>query len=264
MSTRSPSGTSSPGHGVDRLQHRRALPGQGRFLDLQRRGDEQPAVRRDLVARLERDDVTRARAPRPARRRARRPRRACAWIRSIFWSAATLSAAFPSWFRPRTAFSTVMPMITRPVENSCRATMLTSAAPRSTSCIRSRYWRRNACQPGSFSASASLFGPCSARRPLDLGRVEPRHRVDPELGARLVRRHAVPGDLRVPYVDGGGAHSASTPVIGPIITGTAGARLAPTAAPLREAAKSRRRTLPARAPSLPRGPTGSRHRLRGG
>ena len=176
-------------------------------------------------------------------------RRAWAWMRSIFWSAATLSAALPSWFRPSTAFSTVMPMITRPVENSCRAMMLMSAAPRSTSCIRSRYWRRNACHPGSFSASASLFGPCSARRPSTSAASSPDNAVDPELGARLVRRHAVPGDLRVPYVDGGGAHSASTPVTGPIITGTAGACLAPTAAPLREAARSRRRTRPARAPS---------------
>ena len=34
---------------------------------------------------------------------------------SIFWSAATLSAALPSWFKPRTAFKTVRPRITRPV-----------------------------------------------------------------------------------------------------------------------------------------------------
>src|SRR5262245_40670773 len=42
--------------------------------------------------------------------------------------------------------------------------MLTIAAPTRTSCMRSRYWRRNACQPGSVSGSASLFGPDSARR----------------------------------------------------------------------------------------------------
>ena len=42
--------------------------------------------------------------------------------------------------------------------------MLTTAAPSSTSCIRSRYWRANACQPGSFFASASLFEPNFARR----------------------------------------------------------------------------------------------------
>src|SRR5436190_14048061 len=54
--------------------------------------------------------------------------------------------------------------MTMPVLNSCRAAMLTIAAPTRTSCIRSRYWRRNARQPGSFFASASLFAPTSARR----------------------------------------------------------------------------------------------------
>ena len=72
--------------------------------------------------------------------------------------------------------------------------MLTIAAPSSTSCIRSRYWRRNACQPGSFSASASLFGPNSARRSLDLGGVEAGARVDLEPRARLLGREPVPGD----------------------------------------------------------------------
>ncbi len=92
------------------------------------------------------------------------PRRTCALITSIFWSAATLSAAFPSWFRPSTALSTVSPTIRMPVENSCNAAMLTIAAPSRTSCIRSRYWRRNARQPGSRSASSSLFGPNRSRR----------------------------------------------------------------------------------------------------
>jgi hypothetical protein len=45
------------GHGLDRLRDRHALAGQGGLLDLERRGDEQAAVGRDLVARLERDDV---------------------------------------------------------------------------------------------------------------------------------------------------------------------------------------------------------------
>ena len=102
-------------HRVDRLQHRRALAGQRRLLDLERRGDEQAPVGRDLVAGLEGDDVARARAPRRGCRPAAPPRRTCALIRSIFWSAATLSAALPSWFRPRTALSTVRPMITMPV-----------------------------------------------------------------------------------------------------------------------------------------------------
>ena len=53
-----------------------------------------------------------------------------------------------------------------PVLSSCSAAMLTTAAPTRTSCIRSRYWRRNACHPGSLSASARRFGPtCARRRP---------------------------------------------------------------------------------------------------
>ena len=59
MSVRSPSGTSSPVHRVDRLQDGHALPGQRGLLDLERRGHEQAPVGRDLVARLERDDVAR-------------------------------------------------------------------------------------------------------------------------------------------------------------------------------------------------------------
>ncbi len=78
---------------------------------------------------------------------------------SICRSAATLSAALPSWFRPITALSTVRPRMTIPVETSCSATMLTTAAPTRTSCIRSLYWRRNACQEGSLASSASLLGP---------------------------------------------------------------------------------------------------------
>ena len=42
---------------------------------------------------------------------------------------------------------------------SWMATMLTSAAPTSTSCMRSRYWRRNAFHVGSLATSASLFDP---------------------------------------------------------------------------------------------------------
>ena len=83
---------------------------------------------------------------------------------SICRSAATLSAALPSWCRPIRALTTVRPRTTNPVETSCRATMLTTAAPTSTSCMRSRYWRRNACQPGSLASSASLFGPYRCRR----------------------------------------------------------------------------------------------------
>jgi hypothetical protein len=86
-------------------------------------------------------------------------RRTRAVMISICRRAATLSAALPSWCRPITALSTVRPSTTMPVDTSWRATMLTTAAPTRTSCIRSRYWRRNAFQPGSLASSASLLGP---------------------------------------------------------------------------------------------------------
>jgi len=46
-------------HRIDRLQDGHALPGEGGLLDLERRGHEQSPVRGNLVARLERDDVSR-------------------------------------------------------------------------------------------------------------------------------------------------------------------------------------------------------------
>ena len=45
------------GHGVQALGHRRALTGEPGLFDLQCRGDQDPTVRRHLVARLEADDV---------------------------------------------------------------------------------------------------------------------------------------------------------------------------------------------------------------
>jgi hypothetical protein len=46
-------------HGVEALGDRRALPGEARLLDLQRRRHQQPAVGRNLVAGLEAHDVAR-------------------------------------------------------------------------------------------------------------------------------------------------------------------------------------------------------------
>ncbi len=87
------------------------------------------------------------------------PRRTLAEMISIWRSAATLSAALPSWCRPSRALKTVIARTTSPVEMSWMAMMLTSAAPTSTSCMRSRYWRRNAFHVGSLATSASLFDP---------------------------------------------------------------------------------------------------------
>ena len=163
MSRRSPSGTSSPGTGstdfstgvLSPVSAASSISSVAATIRRPSAGTLSPASKVTMSPGTTSSAGMSTRSP---------PRRTCAWIRSIFWSAATLSAAFPSWLRPRTAFSTVRPMITRPVDHSWSATMLTIAAPSRTSCIRSRYCRRNACQPGSFFASASLFGPTSARR----------------------------------------------------------------------------------------------------
>ena len=58
MSMRSPSAASAV-DGVDALGHGRALAGERRLVDLERRGADDPAVGRDEVARLDVDDVAR-------------------------------------------------------------------------------------------------------------------------------------------------------------------------------------------------------------
>ena len=56
---RSPSPTSSPGIGGEVLEHRSALAGEGRLLDLEGGRHQQPTVGRHPVARLEEHDVAR-------------------------------------------------------------------------------------------------------------------------------------------------------------------------------------------------------------
>ena len=92
------------------------------------------------------------------------PRRTLAWTIIIFWSAATLASALPSWLRPRNALSRVRNTRTTPVANWPGRNMLTMPATSSTICIGSLYWRRNARRRGSFSASANLLDPNFARR----------------------------------------------------------------------------------------------------
>ena len=82
----------------------------------------------------------------------------------IFWSAATLDSALPSWLRDMTALSRVSPRSMIAVPRSRMTMRLTSAAPSSTNCIGSWYWRTNLLQPDSFFASANLLGPNFARR----------------------------------------------------------------------------------------------------
>src|SRR5271165_3746509 len=57
MSVRSPSGTPASPTGGRALRDRQALPGQLGLGDLQRGHPEQPAVSRNHVTRLDRDDI---------------------------------------------------------------------------------------------------------------------------------------------------------------------------------------------------------------
>ncbi len=91
-------------------------------------------------------------------------RRTRALMNIIFWSAATASAALPSWWRPRTALKIVSRRTTMPVPYSCSGQMLPMPTTSRTTCIASRYWRTNARQRGSGFVSANLFGPYFAER----------------------------------------------------------------------------------------------------
>ena len=71
---------------------------------------EQPAVGRDDVAGLDRDDVAGDELLGRQLGQARRPGARCALTIIIFCSAATAAAALPSWRRPRTALKTVRKM----------------------------------------------------------------------------------------------------------------------------------------------------------
>jgi len=106
-------------------------------------------------------------------------RRTLAETTIIFWSAATLAFALPSWFRPIAALSSVRPMSTTPVATWPGRNRLSTPAANSTICIGSRYWRRNACQRGSVGGSANLFGPYLARRASASACVSPCSTVTP-------------------------------------------------------------------------------------
>ena len=87
------------------------------------------------------------------------PRRTLACTTIIFWSAATLASALPSWFTPMNALKTVRRMSTIPVGTWPGRNRHATPATNSTSCIGSLYCRRNARQRGSFGASANLLAP---------------------------------------------------------------------------------------------------------
>ena len=121
------------------------------------------------------------------------PRRTLALTIIIFWSAATLASALPSWLRPRNALKSVSTISTTPVANWPGRKRLTMPAPSRTICIGSRYWRRKDCQRGSFCASANLLGPYCGAALLDLGVGQPGLRVDGLALERVLDAQRVPG-----------------------------------------------------------------------
>ena len=124
-------------------------------------------------------------------------RRTLALTTIIFWRAATLADALPSWFRPIAALSRVRPIRTTAVGTWSGMKRLRTPAARRTSCIGSRYWRRNACQRGSLGGSANLFDAVLRAARLRLGRAQARGRINLLGCERVFDRQAVPA--RVPW-----------------------------------------------------------------
>ena len=113
-------------------------------------------------------------------------------ITSIFWSAATLSAALPSWCRPSTAFSTVRPTITSPVPTSCSAAMLTDRRAEQHELHEVAVLAQERPPAGLLLGLRELVRPELRSPPLDLDLVEPVSRIDAEPFACRLRRQAVP------------------------------------------------------------------------
>ena len=146
----------------------------------------------NLVARLERDDVPgdellgRDSTSSP-------PRRACALITSIFCSAATLSAALPSWFRPRTAFKH------RQADDHHAGRELLERDDADDRGAEQDELHEVAVLAQERSPARlllrllELVRPEPLAPPLYLGGVEARGRIDAELVACLLRCEGVPG-----------------------------------------------------------------------
>ena len=98
------------------------------------------------------------------------PRRTFAFTTIIFWSAATLADALPSWLRPMAALSSVRTIRTTAVSSWFGRNRLTIPATSRTTCIGSRYWRTNACQRGSLAAVVEPVGSIPGTPRVDLGR----------------------------------------------------------------------------------------------
>ena len=134
----------------------------------------------------------------------------CAWIRSIFWSAATLSAALPSWLRPRTAFSTVRPMITMPGRPLLERDDADDRGAEQDELHQVAVLAQERLPARLLLRLRELVRADLRPAPLDLGGVETGPRIDLEPGACLVRgqtvRARVAAGLRTRPLDGGDTH----------------------------------------------------------
>ena len=120
------------------------------------------------------------------------PRRTLACTTIIFWSAATLASALPSWFTPMRALKTVRRMSTIPVGIWPGRNRHTTPAPSSTSCIGSRYWRRNARQRGSFGCLRELVLPVGRAPTVHLGGRESGSGIDRQCLEHRLGRQRMP------------------------------------------------------------------------
>ena len=176
-STRSPSAaspaTSSICFGTGRLSPVRADSSISRVAALRIRpsaGTRSPASMLTMSPGTSCSIGTSARAP---------SRRTLALTTIIFWSAATLADALPSWFRPIAALSSVRAIRTMPVGIWSGRNRLTTPATSRTICIGSPYWRTKARQRGSFGASANLLSPNSPWRLSTSAAARPRSASTP-------------------------------------------------------------------------------------
>ena len=172
MHVRSPSGTSSPGTGSVDLPTGRLSPvSAASSISRVAARTTRPSAGTRLPASTSTTSPGTSSSASISTAWPSRRTRAIVFI--ICASALTLSSALASWRRPTTALNTVSPASTTVVPVSPVTSWLTRAAPRSTTCMKSSYWRRKARQPGSCLPAASRFAPCVASREAASSAVRP-------------------------------------------------------------------------------------------
>ena len=181
------------GDRLDALGDRQALAGQRRLLDLERRRRQQPAVGRDQVARL---DVTMSPGHELLRRRSRRAapsRRTLALTIIIFWSAATLASALPSWLQAdhRVEHGQAA-MSTTPVPTCSSGNRLTIAGDQQDELHRVAVLAQERLQARLLLRLGEPFGPNFCRRASASAVDRPRVGVDVRALEDLVRGQGVP------------------------------------------------------------------------